>query len=101
MNIDSINLSIRTVVEIVIFALTFAGMYYAFKDEIKDANLKADNAEKNILELREELKKYKGLDLFEYKLNTIEINVKEIGTQVSDIILLFERNRTREENRRR
>lgn len=76
-SLDNINIPIKTVVTIIIWAISMAGMYFSMQSEISELK-----KESNELIIR--LDKY-DVKVLDYKVTNLEIQIKQINDKADRI----------------
>lgn len=76
-SLDNINIPIKTVVTIIVWAISMAGMYFSMQSEISELK-----KESNELIIR--LDKY-DVKVLDYKVTNLEIQIKQINDKADRI----------------
>ena len=77
MGFENINISLKTVVSICIYAVTIAGLYFTMNSEIENLTEKVHKFEIN-------QEKYSP-QVMEYKLNSLQSEVKDLNAKADKI----------------
>lgn len=77
LDLDKLNIPVKTVITIVIYVSSFVGVYYAMK-------FKVDSTQEKVLELESKLNKYNP-EVMDYRLNELQNNVTTLNSKADKI----------------
>lgn len=77
LEIEKVNVPLKTVIAIVIYISSLVGVYYAMK-------FKVDSNQTEVIELKEKLKKYNP-EIMDYKLNELRVEVTKLNEKADKI----------------